>query len=444
MHDTVDAGAAPLRRGHARRPAPARQRCRAGDGLGRARSRRSRVRRPSIRSPRPRRPCRGHSTARGSVVLRRRRRRSAPVPDPGRLRAATAVPDSGWRRRRTRRSRNVNGGVSRRVAGPTTASRRVATPRARRGVPKNAPGHDRRHRAPRSAGRYLCRRVDGAAPRCGGRRRRYGVLGARSPRDGDLAALFAWWRASADASPSIPDAYAGADGRFPRHFGLPGVRTMWLFDKTASTGALRISHVIVGVMWMGLLWFFNFVQVPAYAEMDAAARNNALDKLTWRALWWFRWAAAATVVFGLLIVVGAAPDKYDGDFWTEHAGLTLLLGIIMGIVMAANVWMVIWPNQQIVIAQRAQRAGRRRGEPRRRGRRASRRDGVPPEHDLLAAGARVHGRRVALLRLGVTSISTSRAATWLHLLPHRRRDHRRARAERARQDQRDRATPGST
>ena len=77
---------------------------------------------------------------------------------------------------------------------------------------------------------------------------------------------------------------------------------MWLFDQNGFDNALRISHVIVAVMWMGLLWFFNFVQVPAYAEMDAAARNNALDKLTWRALWWFRWAAAATVVFGILII----------------------------------------------------------------------------------------------------------------------------------------------
>ena len=124
---------------------------------------------------------------------------------------------------------------------------------------------------------------------------------------------------------------------------------MWLFDQSGFDNALRISHVIVGVMWMGLLWFFNFVQVPAYAEMDAAARNNALDKLTWRALWWFRWAAIATVVFGILIIA-VWPDQYDGDYWKSTAGVTLLLGIIMGLVMAANVWMVIWPNQQIVIA----------------------------------------------------------------------------------------------
>jgi uncharacterized membrane protein len=124
---------------------------------------------------------------------------------------------------------------------------------------------------------------------------------------------------------------------------------MWLFDQNGFDNALRISHVIVAIMWMGLLWFFNFVQVPAYAEMDAAARNNALDKLTWRALWWFRWAAAAPLVFGLLIIA-VWPDVYDGDYWKSTAGVTLLLGIIMGVVMAANVWMVIWPNQQVVIA----------------------------------------------------------------------------------------------
>jgi len=124
---------------------------------------------------------------------------------------------------------------------------------------------------------------------------------------------------------------------------------MWLFDQDGFDNALRISHVIVAIMWMGLLWFFNFVQTPSFAEMEAAARNNALDKLTWRALWWFRWAAAATVVFGILIIA-VWPDQYDGDYWQSTAGVTLLLGIIMGLTMAANVWMIIWPNQQVVIA----------------------------------------------------------------------------------------------
>ena len=125
-----------------------------------------------------------------------------------------------------------------------------------------------------------------------------------------------------------------------------------IFTRDGLWGAFRISHVIVAIMWMGLLWFFNFVQVPAYAEMDAAARNNALDKLTWRALWWFRWAAVATVVFGLLIIaVQAGSDHvYNNDYWRSTAGVTLLLGIIFGFIMLYNVWMVIWPAQQVVIA----------------------------------------------------------------------------------------------
>src|SRR5690242_10815054 len=114
-------------------------------------------------------------------------------------------------------------------------------------------------------------------------------------------------------------------------------------------------HVIVGIMWMGLLWFFNMVQTPAYAEMEAGARNNAFDKLTWRALWWFRWAAAATVASGILILLFGGFAKtgvgsaYNSDFWKSPSGLTLSIGILFGLTMFANVWLVIWPNQKIVI-----------------------------------------------------------------------------------------------
>ena len=81
---------------------------------------------------------------------------------------------------------------------------------------------------------------------------------------------------------------------------------MEIFHRPGLFGAFRMAHVIVAIMWMGLLWFFNFVQTPAFAEMEASSRNDAFDKLTWRALWWFRWSAAATVLFGLLII-GIAP-----------------------------------------------------------------------------------------------------------------------------------------
>ncbi len=82
---------------------------------------------------------------------------------------------------------------------------------------------------------------------------------------------------------------------------------LWLFNSNGISNTFRIAHVFAVIMWMGLLWFFNFVQTPAYAQMDPAARNNAFDKLTWRALWWFRWAAASTVALGLLIIL-SFPD----------------------------------------------------------------------------------------------------------------------------------------
>ena len=173
---------------------------------------------------------------------------------------------------------------------------------------------------------------------------------------------------------------------------------MWLFDQNGFDNALRISHVIVAVMWMGLLWFFNFVQVPAYAEMDAAARNNALDKLTWRALWWFRWAAAATVVFGSAHHRGRGRDVYDGDYWKSTAGVTLLLGIIMGCRDGRQRVDGDLAEPADRHRQRPQRAGGRRSQSGRGGRGAPGRDGIPPEHDLLAAAARLHGGRVALLQ----------------------------------------------
>src|SRR5437868_48019 len=131
---------------------------------------------------------------------------------------------------------------------------------------------------------------------------------------------------------------------------------MQIFHSWGLFGIFRWAHVISAVMWMGLLWFFNLIQTPAYAEMDPGARNQAFDKLTWRTLWWFRWAAAATVAFGLLLLMIGSMAKntiglYRKDYWIHSAaGPTLAIGILMGITMFLNVWLVIWPNQQIVIA----------------------------------------------------------------------------------------------
>jgi uncharacterized membrane protein len=135
------------------------------------------------------------------------------------------------------------------------------------------------------------------------------------------------------------------------------------FDPESGFSVLvRWSHVLVGIAWIGLLYFFNFVQTPAYAELSPGARNEAFDKLTWRALWWFRWAAMATFLLGLVLLgLNASADK---SFWGGHnylstaRGTAILTGALFGITMAANVWMVIWPNQKIVIGSvRQQLAG---------------------------------------------------------------------------------------
>jgi uncharacterized membrane protein len=124
-----------------------------------------------------------------------------------------------------------------------------------------------------------------------------------------------------------------------------------LFERFGFSGALRWLHVLFGIAWIGLLYYFNFVQVPSFAEMSAAARNEAITKLATRALWWFRWAALGTAIFGLLIT-GATQDYYE-DFFSQARGASIFLGMIIALTMLYNVWMVIWPNQRTVIANAA-------------------------------------------------------------------------------------------
>ena len=130
---------------------------------------------------------------------------------------------------------------------------------------------------------------------------------------------------------------------------------MFIFTKAGLLGGFRIAHVMFAVMWMGLLWFFNFVQTPAYAEMDAGARNNAFDKLTWRALWWFRWAALATFLFGIMLgfipeVSGGKGMFTESNYFKSPQGVAIATGMLLGITMFLNVWGVIWRNQKVVIA----------------------------------------------------------------------------------------------
>ena len=122
-----------------------------------------------------------------------------------------------------------------------------------------------------------------------------------------------------------------------------------IFSRDGFAFLSRWSHVVVGITWIGLLYYFNFVQVPAFAEMEAAARNNAIDKLASRALWWFRWAAVATVVSGLLIL-GFQRQLDDMDYFKSPPGMAIAVGILLALTMFVNVWGIIWRNQKTVIA----------------------------------------------------------------------------------------------
>jgi uncharacterized membrane protein len=145
------------------------------------------------------------------------------------------------------------------------------------------------------------------------------------------------------------------------------VKLAVIFDNFTDPGSgldmlARWAHVLVGIAWIGLLYFFNFVQTPAFAELSPGARNEAFDKLTWRALWWFRWAAMATFLFGIVLlgINASSDDTFWGgkNYLATARGTAILTGILFGLTMLGNVWMVIWPKQQIVIGSvRQQLAG---------------------------------------------------------------------------------------
>ena len=129
-----------------------------------------------------------------------------------------------------------------------------------------------------------------------------------------------------------------------------------IFDRNPGLQFLaRWAHVVVGVCWIGLLFYFNFVQVPSFAKFEAATRNEAIDKLASRALWWFRWAAAATVLTGLLILLAEVDAKgnaalFSGTYWKSAEGTSIATGILFALIMFLNVWGIIWRNQKVVIA----------------------------------------------------------------------------------------------
>ncbi|HEX3809460.1 MAG TPA: urate hydroxylase PuuD [Rhizomicrobium sp.] len=117
---------------------------------------------------------------------------------------------------------------------------------------------------------------------------------------------------------------------------------------------VRWLHIISGVMWIGLLWYFNFVSTPTTPSIPAELRPALGKYITPAALFWFRWSAMGTIVFGIILahlngylLQAYSLDTYDanGPFKTP-SWLLIGIGMWLGTIMWFNVWFIIWPNQQ--------------------------------------------------------------------------------------------------
>jgi len=107
----------------------------------------------------------------------------------------------------------------------------------------------------------------------------------------------------------------------------------------------RYFHVIAGITWIGMLYYFNFVQTEYFKEAEADAKKDAMAKLAPRALWWFRWGAMVTFITGLYLFhkLGAFSNLDLAPIW---------VGALAGTFMFLNVWLIIWPNQQVVLGMK--------------------------------------------------------------------------------------------
>jgi len=140
------------------------------------------------------------------------------------------------------------------------------------------------------------------------------------------------------------------------HFALLGDLAFWAF-------LVRYIHVFFGILWIGLLYYFNFVQIPSMPKIPDEQKPAIGKVIAPTALFFFRWAAAATVLFGLLT---AGANGYLGAALSFQVP-TIGIGMWLALIMAFNVWFIIWPNQKkalgIVAASVDEKAaaGRRAG-----------------------------------------------------------------------------------
>ena len=103
----------------------------------------------------------------------------------------------------------------------------------------------------------------------------------------------------------------------------------------------RWGHGLFGITWIGMLYYFNFVQGGYFKEASPEALADAKAKLAPKALWWFRWGAMFTFITGVILFAGVHHNSQMNNY--------IFIGVVMGTLMAANVWIVIWPKQKIAL-----------------------------------------------------------------------------------------------
>src|SRR5881296_4576979 len=125
----------------------------------------------------------------------------------------------------------------------------------------------------------------------------------------------------------------------------------WLF-------LLRWFHFLAGITWIGMLYYFNFVQVPFFAGAEPPVRTGMIaGGLVSRALWWFRWGAMLTFITGWLYLLHRLGQFGVQPFFATSYGWAIFIGGIIGTTMWFNVWFIIWPAQQVVMASATQIKG---------------------------------------------------------------------------------------
>jgi len=123
----------------------------------------------------------------------------------------------------------------------------------------------------------------------------------------------------------------------------------WFIDTYFWSAIFRYLHVLSGIMWIGLLWYFNFVQIPNMPKIPDDQKPAIGKVIAPAALFWFRWAALSTIITGLIVAYLNGYIHHAltlGLMGGDAKSITIGIGMWLGIIMAYNVWMVIWPNQK--------------------------------------------------------------------------------------------------